>query len=181
MAEDNNIGVAQTDDDFDDNTTSTQPPAPADADKKFTQADMDRVIADRVAREKAKYSDYGDLKKRAAAAMTDNEKALADAEQRGRSAALQGAGVRLARAELRAAAAGKVSESALAGFLEYADMSKFVGEDGEPNEKAIAAAVKKIGGDKPTGSDTTFDGGARGNAAKPNDMNTLIRRSAGLA
>jgi hypothetical protein len=39
-------------------------PVPAE-DKKFTQADVDRLIQDRLEREKKKYADYDDLKKSA--------------------------------------------------------------------------------------------------------------------
>lgn len=147
----------------------------AGADKTFTQADLDRVVADRVARERAKYADYGDLKKKAAAAMTDQEKAVSDAETRGRTTAQAEAGVRLAKAELRAAAAGRVDQEALAAFLEYADAAKFVGPDGEPDAKAIEAAITKLGGAKAP----SFDGGARGGPATGNDMNNIIRRAAG--
>lgn len=155
-------------------------PAQASEDKKFTQADIDRVVADRVARERSKYSDYGDLKKKAAAAMSDQDKALAEAEQRGRSAALQSQGTRLAKAEFRATAAGKVSPEALDGFLEYADMKRFVDEDGEPDNKAIAAAIKKLAGAAPTTGSGSYDGGVRTTAEKPKDMNDMIRRSGGF-
>ena len=33
-----------------------------DAEKKFTQADMDRIVQERLAREKAKYADYDEIK-----------------------------------------------------------------------------------------------------------------------
>lgn len=145
--------------------------------KTFTQADLDRIVADRVARERAKYSDYGDLKKRAAAAMTEQERAVAEAEQRGRTAALAQSGARLAKAELRAAAAGKVADETLDGFLEFADMSKFVGDDGEPDAKAIKAAVARLA---PKAGRTDFDGGARSSAGAGSDMNALIRRAAGV-
>jgi hypothetical protein len=179
MAE--NIAVAATDDDFDD-----APASAASADqatgKTFTQADLDRIVADRVAREKAKYADYGDLKKKAAAAMSEHDKALAEAEQRGRSAALGAAGTRLAKAELRAAAAGVVAREALDGFLEYADLSRFVGEDGEPDDKAITAAIKKLSGAGVAAANgTNYDGGARTSGSKPVGMNDLIRRQAGFA
>src|SRR4051812_21124078 len=72
-------------------------------DRRFTQADLDRVVADRVSRERAKFADYGDLKKKAAAAMTEQERAVAEAEQRGAQAATSKAATRLARAEFRAA------------------------------------------------------------------------------
>lgn len=162
-------------------TTAPEGDAQGDAgttggdDKKFSQADLDRIVADRVGREKAKYADYGDLKKKAAAAMTDQEKLVADAEARGKAAGLSASGTRLAKAELKAAAAGRVDADTLAGFVEYADLSKFLGEDGEPDEKAIDAAITKLGGAKRT----NFDGGARGRAATGNDMNQIIRRAAG--
>lgn len=171
-----NVAIAQTDDDFDDEGST----AAKSDEKTFSQADIDRVVADRIARERAKYSDYADLKKKAKAAMSDQERAITEAEQRGRSVALQSAGSRLAKAELRAAAAGQVSPEALDGFLEYADLSRFVGEDGEPDSKAIAAAVKKLSGSAPSKT-TNFDGGARSSADKPDDMNAQIRRLAGFA
>lgn len=118
-----------------------------------------------------------ELEKFRAASMSEQEKAVAEAEQRGRSAALASSGARLARAEFRAAAAGQVDKDTLDGFLEYADLSKFVGDDGEPDDKAITAAVKKLGGGT---ASTSFDGGARTTAGKPADMNSLIRRQAGL-
>lgn len=119
-----------------------------------------------------------ELERVKAAAMTETEKAVAEAKLAGRTEALTAVGARLATAELRAAAAGRVDQATLAGFLEYADLTKFVGEDGEPDAKAIEAAVKKLGGDQ---RPTDFDGGARTPAAKPNDMNALIRRQAGRA
>ncbi len=149
-----------------------------DAGKTFSQADLDRIVAERVARERAKYSDYAEVKKKAAAAMTEQERAVAEAEQRGKTAAQTAASGRLARAEFKAAAAGKVEKDALEGFLEYADLAKFVGADGEPDEKAIASVVKQLAGDKRA---PDFDGGARTQASKTTDMNQIIRQKAGLA
>lgn len=146
------------------------------ADKTFTQADLDRVVADRVNRERAKYSDYNDLKRFKQGAMSDQEKAIEDAKQAGRTEALTSTGARLARAELKAAAAGRVPEAQLTGFLQYADLSKFVGADGEPDERAIKAAIDQLA---PTGRTTNFDGGTR-TTAKTTDMNALIRQQAGL-
>lgn len=177
MAE--NTGIAQTDDDFDDEPKAGS--AEAKSEKTFTQAELDRIVSDRVARERAKTSDYADLKKKAAAAMSDQEKLVAEAEQRGRSAALTATGTRLAKAEFRAAAAGKVPTDALDGFLEYADLKRFVDDDGEPDAKAISATIKKLAGNGGGVTSTNYDGGARGSADKPTDMNSLIRRAAGHA
>jgi hypothetical protein len=83
----------------------------------------------------------------------------------------------LARAEFRAAAAGRVDADTLAAYLEDADLSKFVGDDGEPDTKAIESRIKRLGGVERR---TDFDGGARSPAAKTTDMNQLIRQKAGL-
>lgn len=147
------------------------------AGKTFDQAAVDRIVADRVARERAKYADYGELKKRAAAAMSDQERAVAEAEQRGAQAATTKAGARLVRAEFRAAAAGTVEKDALDAYLEDVDLTKFLGDDGEPDTKAIEARIERLGGGRRR---TDLDGGARTTAGKPADMNALIRRSAGL-
>jgi hypothetical protein len=149
--------------------------------KAFTQAELDRIVADRVARERAKYADYGDLKKKAAAAMTEQERAVAEAEVRGKTSAMTAAGGRLARAELRAAAAElHVDKATVDGFLEYADLSRFVGADGEPDDKAISAAIKKLAGSGGAAAGADFDGGARSSTNRQTDMNALIRRQAGL-
>lgn len=42
--------------------------APTEPEKKFTQADLDRVVADRLTRERAKFADYDELKQQASAA-----------------------------------------------------------------------------------------------------------------
>lgn len=169
MAEDTG-GDAGTNDDA--GTTGSQGDG-----RTFSQADLDRIVADRVARERAKYADYGDLKRKAASAMTEQEKAVADAEARGRTAALTDAGLRLARAEFKAAAAGRLDKDTLGTYLEDVDLRKFIREDGEPDTKAIEARIAKLAG---SGAGTDFDGGARSTAAKPADMNALIRRQAGL-
>ncbi len=160
-------------------TTSDTNTSTADTGKTFTQTDLDRIVAERVARERAKYSDYGDLKKKAAAAMTEQERAVTEAEERGKSTATAAANARVARAELKAAAKdAEVDKATLDGFLAYADLTKFVGADGEPDDKAIAAVVKQLAGGKRA---TDFDGGARTSASRTTDMNQIVRQKAGLA
>jgi hypothetical protein len=71
-----------------------------------------------------------------------DEKALKAARKEGASAERTRLGQRLAAAELKAAAAGKV-----AGFealVEDLNLSKFVGEDGEPDAEAITATVERL-------------------------------------
>jgi hypothetical protein len=51
----------------------------------FTQADLDRIVKERVQRERAKYSDYDDLKAKAAGAKTVEDR-LAEVEGRAKDA-----------------------------------------------------------------------------------------------
>lgn len=80
------------------------------------------------------------------ASMTETEKALAkatsEAEAKGRAEALGQVGQRLVRAEFRALAAGAIPD--LDGVLDDLNLAKFIGSDGEPDGKAIAAAVKRL-------------------------------------
>lgn len=128
-------------------------------------------------RAKANSTAATELDKFRKAQMTETERAVAEAKTAGRNEAFVQAGQRLARAELRATAAGRVEKDALDGFLAYADMSKFLGDDGEPDVKAIETAIKALAGPQRA---PDFDGGARSTAGKTTDMNALIRQRAGL-
>lgn len=48
-----------------------------DAAQTFTQADLDRIVKERVQRERTKYADYDDLKKKAGASATAEEQIAA--------------------------------------------------------------------------------------------------------
>lgn len=77
------------------------------------------------------------------AGLSDAEKAIADAEARGRQAALSDVGSTLAEAELRvqASLAGvEVPES----VAQYLDVTRFIGTDGSPDKTAIAAFVSGL-------------------------------------
>lgn len=83
-----------------------------------------------------------ELEKTRQAGMSEAEKAIADAEAKGRTAAATDYGEKLAGAELRAAAAIKgVDLTALGDLIA---VSKFVGEDGEVDTDAITKAVDRL-------------------------------------
>lgn len=128
-------------------------------------------------RTEAKAKD-AELEKFRKASMTEAEKAVAEAEAKGRTAAMADFGKRLAKAELDTAAARRNPDFDTAA-LEYVDLSKFIGEDGEPDKKAIQAAVERLVPEA-RGSAPSFDGGARKSAPKGGDMNSVIRGLAGL-
>lgn len=111
------------------------------------------------------------------AAMTEAERAVAEAEERGRTAAASDFGKRLATSEIRAVAADAGAD--LAGVFDYLDLTRFVGEDGEPDAKAITAFVGGLPKKDP--GTPSFDGGTRTTAPAPQGMTGLIRKAAGRA
>jgi hypothetical protein len=162
--------------------TETTEPETTETDVKDWKAEAEKWQSHaRKQEERAKSNAQAakELEKVRAAAMTEQERAAVEARAAGIAEAQKATAPRLIRAELRAAAAeAGLAKDALDGFLEYADLSKFVTDDGEPDGKAIAAAVKKLGG---TGRGADFDGGARGGPAAPKDMNSKIRHLAGFS
>src|SRR5690606_37889324 len=80
-----------------------------------------------------------ELEKQQQAAMTDAERAVAEAEARGCTVATQEFGKRLATSEIRAAAADTGRD--LTGVFDFLDLTRFLDEDGEPDDKAIKAFV----------------------------------------
>ncbi|AGL13870.1 hypothetical protein [Actinoplanes sp. N902-109] len=118
-----------------------------------------------------------ELEKVRAASMTEQEKAVAEARQAATAEATRATAPRLVRAEFRAAAAGRVDPDALTAYLEDVDLAKFIGDDGEPDIKAIEARIERLGGKRTT----DFDGGPRTSAPAPKDMNQMLRQAAGRA
>lgn len=95
---------------------------------------------EKLAKENSKAAEK--LAKAEAAAMTEQEKAVAEAKAAGLSEAAKTYGSRAAAAELKAAAALKGVDISSIGDL--IDASRFVGEDGEVDTEAIGKAVEKL-------------------------------------
>ena len=121
-----------------------------------------------------------DLEKQQRAAMTDAERAIAEAEARGRTAAATEYGARLARTQFDALAGRRNPDFDSAKALEYVDLTKFLDDQGEPNVKAITSAVERLVPEA-NGGATSYDGGARTTARASGDMNSVIRKAAGYA
>ncbi|WP_031467102.1 hypothetical protein [Sciscionella sediminilitoris] len=127
----------------------------SDAGKTFSQADVDRIVADRISRERGKFADYEALKQKAAeyeahleASASDQEKAVKAARKEGYAEAMSKALARIAAAEVRAVAADRLDVDAL---LEGADLSRFAkGED--IDRAAIVAWIDKLAPSKQDGS-----------------------------
>lgn len=165
-------------------------PAPADAPDQSATDDLgdNGKKALEVERAARKESDrrYKALEKEVEkvrqASMSEAEKAVAEAKAAGRTEAVTEFGKRLARTEFDALAGRRNKDFDTASALEYIDLSRFVGEDGEPDAKAIKAAVERLV-PAPAANDgpPSFDGGARTAASATKGMNGLIRSATGRA
>lgn len=121
-----------------------------------TQADLDRIISERLTREKAKFADYPDLKAKAEAhdaaieaAKSEADKAVDAARAEGQRTALEAVNGRLIKAEARVlASTAKFRDPADAlGFLDLSDVT--VNDDGEVDSKAIEQKLKDLAESKP--------------------------------
>lgn len=81
------------------------------------------------------------------AQMSETEKAVADAEARGRASAVKDVGQRLAAAEIKAALTGVVSDPST--LIEDLNLARYVTDDGEVDAEAVAALKAKIQGLNP--------------------------------
>ena len=120
------------------------------------------------------------LEKSQRATMTEAERQVSEAKAAGRSEAVTEFGKRLARTEFDAVAGRRNPDFDTKSALEWVDLARFVGDDGEPDSKAIKAAVERLVPEAVSGP-PSFDGGARTPAAPAKDMNDLLRRATGRA
>jgi hypothetical protein len=132
-------------------TNGEAPPAPpaADppADKAPTAEDV-RALTDALANErKRREQTQGELDELRKAAMSDNEKAIAEAKAAGRAEAMTEVNARLLAAEVRAVAADRLADASDA--VRLLDLDDLANTDGTPNEKAIVAALDKLVEAKP--------------------------------
>lgn len=107
------------------------------------------------------------------------QKAAVDADARIKDITVKAA-ARVATATFNAMAATRNPDAKTADVLQYVDLSRFVGDDGEVDEKAMQAAVNRLIAE-PAGGTPIFEGGPRRAAPAGLDMNQFIRTAAGRA
>ena len=139
-------------------TPAPTPPAPPAPAETFTQEDVNRIVAERITREKAKYVGFDDLKDKAAkfdALQAENatelEKAVAQAVETTRADAAKAMNNTLVRAEVKAsAAAAQFHDPADAAALLAEKFSQVpVDSSGEVDVTAAKALVDQLATDKP--------------------------------
>lgn len=139
-------------------------------------------------RAKANAKAAEELEQLKASQMSETEKAVAEAETRGRQAALGDIGQRLAAAEIKAALTGVVPNPA--EIVEDLNLGKYVTDDGDVDEDAVKTLrtkyealapakepAKPPAGQRPKPNLQTVPVGSNG-APQMTDMNELMRRRA---
>lgn len=121
----------------------------------YTQADIDRIVGERLNREKSKYSDYDQLKQRAeqwdkfvAESKTEQEKALdqarKDAADAARNETRQEFGAKLVDAHLTAAATGRMTPEALSALLAGVNKTAFLTDGGDVDATKVTQFIDGI-------------------------------------
>lgn len=109
--------------------------------------------------------------------MSDTERAVAEAVSTARAEMAAAYGGRLVEAQVRAAAAGRpVDADAL---LDGLDRKRFLGDDGEPDTKAIAAWLDKVVPRSTEPVPLDLGQGQRPTGPTGADMNARLRQAAG--
>jgi len=162
---------------------AAQPDANAAPDESQDSTDWKAEARKWEQRAKDNKAAAAELEKARKASMTETERAVAEAEERGRLSAVAAYGQRLAQTEWIAEAARRNPSFDAASALEDLNLAKFIGEDGEPNSKAIAASVARLVPEGSTGPTPppSFDGGTRQAAPGGADFNQMLRQAAGRA
>lgn len=140
----------------------------ADDGKTFTQADVDRIIAGRL----AKFGDYdavkAELDQIKTANQSESEKALNAAKDEGRKEARMEAAEEVALEVFNSAAGRRNPDYDTAGALELISLRKFVKDDGKVDREAITKAVERLVPEKEERKPApSFGGGARKSDTKP--------------
>ncbi len=115
------------------------PPPAAPAEQEDSAQELRNALAEERRRHRETMQTLSALQQ---SSMTDQEKAIEAAKAEGRAEAIRDAGKRVAAAEFRALAAGRLADPD--AYLELLDLSPFIGEDGEIDKKALAKMVERL-------------------------------------
>jgi hypothetical protein len=144
-----------------------------DKGKTLTQAEVDKIVADRVARERKKFADYDDLKKKAAKLQQIEDGQKTEAQKLNDQLAAQSVELQELRVEKirRAAASAAGLDPDLAEFITAAD-------EGEATEQARKLAERLKANTKSTAPD--FKQGTRSTPPPTRSRDELLRGLAGF-
>lgn len=124
-----------------------------------SQEEFDNRLAERIRRVKAQFPNYDQLKADSEALAqlrreteSDREKAVREARETAIAEERKQSAPRLVGAEFRAAAKGVLTDAARDAFLEDADLTKYLKDDGSVDTAKVEAKVKALAPEKPEGN-----------------------------
>lgn len=129
--------------------TGEQKPSEGQSEKTFTQADVDRIVQDRVGRERGKYADYDDLKAFKESSKTEQQKAIDAAKAEGAQEVTGKFTTRIVNAEIKATAASLGFKDPGDAIALFGDISGVKIEDDGPDAEAIKTRLADIAEKKP--------------------------------
>lgn len=150
--------------------------------KKFSQEDVDRVVAERLARERKRFADYDELKAKVEEAKSDSERAIEEAVAAGKREVAEQYHSRLFESEVKAIASKfrfRDAGDALAGF---GDRDGLIDEHGVVDSARVEARLKEIADSKPYLVDSSTPPAQRPNRRRtvPNDNQSTSKKAAEL-
>ena len=164
-----------------DNQTPTEPDTGEESKDWAAEATKWRDLARKhEERAKANAAAAKELEQLRQQSMSETEKAVAQAKAEGRSEGLALGAARIVAAEIRAAAAGRMTGEQLEALLEATNLTVFIGEDGDVDQVKVARFVDGIA-PMPTEEEETRHGfpdlgqGARRGASVPLNGDPLLR------
>jgi hypothetical protein len=162
---------------------STEPATGEDALGDAGKQALDRMKAERNEAAKQLKALQKELEQVRQAQMSESEKAIAEAETRGRTSATVEFGQRLAAAQFVAEAAKRNPDFDAASVLEDLNLAKYVTEGGEPDGKGIASVVERLVPERANNPRPTGDVGLgpRPTAPAPTDGSPRSLIAAGIA
>lgn len=135
-------------------TTDTQPPATSDTGDQgstdtveFWKAEAEKhkgLSRKHEDRAKANADAVKELEKLKQSSMSDTEKAIDQARAEARQSVLGEVGGKVAAAEIRAAAAGRMAPGQLEVLLDGLNLARFIREDGEVDRDKVASFIDGI-------------------------------------
>lgn len=124
--------------------TAETPSEPETGDTKDWKAEADKWRALSKETEKKAKANLAELEQLRQQSMSDTEKAVAQAHADGRAEALSAVLGKLAAAEIRAAAAGRLSDDQIEALLEATNTAAFIGDDGDIDRAKVQRFVDGI-------------------------------------
>jgi ElaB/YqjD/DUF883 family membrane-anchored ribosome-binding protein len=167
-----------------DDASTTEPATGEDALGDAGKQALDRMKAERNDAAKALKAAQKELEQLRQAQMSESEKAVSEAEARGRASAAADFGQKLAAARFVAEAARRNAEFDATAVLEDLNLAKYVTDDGEPDAKGIAAVVERLVPEKAAPAGPRFgnaDLGPRSTPTTPTDGSPRSLIAAGIA